>query len=119
MAYMTEFGKLQMEAEALRLQVFELQRRLRAATKKPCPPAPDNGSWLTVMVKFFASPHWYRFLIMHVPGKGYYTTGQADNGFFPTWEKLWEYLDGPEVQYRSQIDHLELKVGASPVDSGK
>ena len=120
MAYSTNYAQLSQDVENLRLQVFELKRKLAEAEKSAVPPAPAAGSWMTVTVKFTNSPHWYRYLIMHVPGKGYYTTGTtADNGWFPTWARLWEYLNGPDVQSRSDLRLLGIERDSSVVALGK
>lgn len=120
MAEMTKYYKLHNELQVLRSQLAEVERKIAEAEKSAVPPAPAAGSWMTVTVKFTNSPHWYRYLIMHVPGKGYYTTGAtADNGFFPTWAKLWAYLDGDEVQYRSDITLIDIIPSRGLVALGK
>ncbi len=113
MAAMTKAMKIQFEIETLRRfitdtedRIEELDAKLKALTT---PPAPPPGSWLTVEVKFHSSPHWYRYLILHVPTKGYYTTGSMEeNKFFPTWKDLIEYFNKDDVEKRSPFHTVEL-----------
>lgn len=72
-------------------------------------PAPPPASRLTVSVKFWSSPYVYRYLILHVPGKGYYTTGSMDeNKYFATWEDMLAYFNKDDVERRSAFSVLTL-----------
>ena len=72
-------------------------------------PEPKPGSWLTVEVKFHSSPYWYRYLILHVPGKGYYTTGSMDeNKYFASWKEMLAYFNKDDVEKRSMFSVLTM-----------
>jgi hypothetical protein len=76
------------------------------AALEEIPPAPTD-SWLTVSLQFEPAGPLYRFLILHVHDKGYYTTGsRGDNSFFATWADLWKYLNSEDIYSRSAISAL-------------
>lgn len=74
-----------------------------------------------VVLKFRGDRQKYRFLFLHVPDKGYYSTGTTpDNGYFPTWEALWDYLDSDEVEERGALLYMRpsAPVRNIPVKTG-
>ncbi len=86
-------------------KIAELRGRLEKAN---IPPMPPIGVTLSVEVQFEHNPNRYRFIIKHVPFKGYYTTGALpENSFFPSWEKLWAYFNSPDVVFRTGM--VEMK----------
>lgn len=107
---MTNYAKLQVEVERLRSELNRVETKLiEAKAREFLPATPADGAWFTVELKFKGDPHWYRFLILHVPYKGYYTTGtRSDNKHFFTWAELWEYLNGPDVEGRSYVRPLTM-----------
>jgi hypothetical protein len=101
-----------------KVRLAELKEALRKAN---IPNRPVDGTAFEVIVKFTTSPHRYRFLFIHVPGKGYYSTGTLpENQFFATWEKLWAYLDSDEVESRTALMYVRgfAPVRGVPVKTG-
>ena len=86
-------------------KVAEIRNQIAALNSPP----PEDGVWLTMEVKFLTAPDWYRFLIMHVPGKGYYTTGtMGENQFFATWEEVLAYFSKDDVEKRTPFTALTM-----------
>lgn len=79
--------------------ISRINAELKAAT---IPLAPPAGTALMVEVQFAHNPNTYKFLIVSVSGKGYYTTGTlATNSYFSTWVELWDYFNSEDVVRRS------------------
>lgn len=86
-----------------RQKAFELMEK--AANR---PEAPPVGSWMTVEVQFRRKEQWYRYLILNVSGKGYYTTGTAGTSHFPTWDSLMSWLESGDVYQHSSIAKIDI-----------
>lgn len=112
---LSKADKIRAEIDAMRTVACEVSKKiseLLEALKQAETPAPPPGVWMTVEVKFHTSIHWYRYLILHVPGKGYYTTGSLDeNKHFATWQALLAYFNKDDIEMRSAFSEIEF---ASP-----
>lgn len=107
---LSKADKIRAEIDAMRTVACEVSKKiseLLEALKVAEAPTPPPGSWLTVEVKFHTSPHWYRYLILHVPGKGYYTTASMDeNKYFATWGGMLAYFNKDDIEMRSAFHTL-------------
>lgn len=86
----------------LRQRRLELQRQAKDAI----PAEPHTFTMFSVDVKYKMHGKSYQFLILRTP-RGYYTTGQDKHGYFPTWEKFCEWLEGPDVYSHSDLEILK------------
>jgi hypothetical protein len=91
-------------AESAAVRIKQIEAELKAVS---VPAPPPGGTTLEVEVQFALNPNTYKFVIMSVPGKGYYTTGTLpENSFFATWAKLWDYFNSDDVVRRSEFHVL-------------
>lgn len=85
-----------------------MEQLVRERSRITTPDEPMPNSVLSVNLRLHIGGPSYRYVILHVPSKGYYTTGTtADTMFFPTWTELWGWLEGPGVAYRGPVFILE------------
>lgn len=99
--------------EELRRRRVELQRQAKTAL----PVEPHTFSMFTIDVKFKMRGKSYQFLVLRTAG-GYFTTGNAKHGYFPTWEKFCEWLEGPDVYNHSDLEILQSSGKAVSFTSG-
>lgn len=119
MASTSEVQKIDAEIDALNEVVASVTKRIDELAKKKealdLPEEPPAKSSLVVFVKFHTAPSTYEFLLKHVPGKGYYTTGSLEeNKFFPSWAAVLEYFNKDDVQWRTEffaIDRVLFRPG--------
>jgi hypothetical protein len=76
-------------AEELRSQAAQ-----EAKYRYPAEPHYPKGS---ISVKFRGNSQWYEYLVIRVPGKGYYTTGQGETAHFTTWRSFIDWLRSDDV----------------------
>jgi hypothetical protein len=102
-----ELKAWQEHANSAAVRIRQIESELQTLV---VPPPPD-GMMLNVHVKFFTSPHTYDFLIKHVPGKGYYTTGSLpENSYFPSWTAMLEYFNKDDVEWRTQFFPVQKSI---------
>ena len=75
----------------------------------PKEPRPGMNKF-TIAVRFRGDSQWYQFLILRVPGKGYFTTGRQKNAWFATWENFIDWLRSDDVTQCGKLCSLNLGV---------
>lgn len=71
----------------------------------PAEPPFTRGS---IAVKFRGNSQWYEYLVVRVPGKGFYTTGQGETSHFTTWRKFVDWLRSDDVADCGKFTSLML-----------
>lgn len=98
----------------LRSRRQDLQRQAQTAL----PAEPPNYTMFTVSVRFKMRGQRYQFLILR-SGKKYFTTGtKVEHRMFDSWEKLCEWLEGPDVYDHSDLEILQSSGKAVSFTSG-
>ena len=91
--------------EAAKNKLMELTKEKATIRQPDMPPA---GTAMSVSLTFQFEGPTYRYLILHVPGKGYYTTAAVpEHMFFATWAELWKWIDGPDVYDHGPVRRME------------
>ena len=96
-------NELLQAAEALRAQA------VKEATRYQYPKEPDSTgpNKFSIAVKFRGSPQWYEFLVLRVPGKGYFTTGREQgNQWFATWKDFVDWLRSDDITDNGKLCSL-------------
>lgn len=106
MSETTRLHRLQLELEEATARVEIIRRKLKAARAEVVPAEPTSP-WLAVEVQYEENGAWYMYLILHVPGRGYYTTGvKGENSYFATWADLWRYFNSEDIHQRGTISRI-------------
>ncbi|UOK18393.1 hypothetical protein SEA_BRUHMOMENT_77 [Arthrobacter phage BruhMoment] len=95
---------------SMRAQLDTLIREKQdQAKRRSIPPAPPMGAGgkFTVRVRYQPRGTIYQYLIYRAPdGKGWYSTGQGEDGYFSTWKDFVQWLRRPEVYWHSALQRL-------------
>lgn len=87
-------------------RILELTNRIKNR-KIPAAPGSSAGNMFKVGIKYAEGGPTYQYLIYRAPAaKGWYTTGQGEDGYFPTWRALVEWLRRPQVYWHSALVRL-------------
>ncbi|QWY82805.1 hypothetical protein PP641_gp065 [Arthrobacter phage SilentRX] len=101
--------------ETLNQRISLLQEKV---AQRPAEPGAAHGDAFAIDVKYSTRGTRYRFLFQRGPKGGWFSTGQkSDNSYFPTWDALVDWLNGPDVAWYSSM--VALNMGPIVMDGSK
>lgn len=101
--------------ETLNQRISLLQEKV---AQRPEEPSAAHGDAFAIDVKYSTRGTRYRFLFQRGPKGGWFSTGQkSDNSYFPTWDALVDWLNGPDVAWHSAL--VALNMGPIVMDASK
>lgn len=110
-----------MQIEQLKESAAKLLKTAEELERKASFPQVPTGNFWRVDVQFTNWGATYTFLMVR-HGSVWFTTGQDERTQkFRSWEKLWEWLEGPDVYAHSALQRLvhtsvdqEVEWGSKP-----
>ena len=114
MAVASRAMRRELRMAELKATIASAQQQLDMLEAEDLIPEEPTADWMTIEVQYAPGGTWFRYLILHTPQRGYFTTGtKAETKHFSTWEDMYNYFYGPEIHRNRGFKSMWIFSGPS------